>query len=159
MVLFVRQLAAGADKEFLAGSPSGGAPEIVGDEQVPVVALFRGAFGTFKAATRTTAGTTEITSPGIGGSLILTDLMVTGEKQAGSSVEVRFTDGTNTVTLYLASQVDAPASTAISFSGRWQGWKDARLDMITVGTADATVAVGYIKVPGGLEFAEWNALR
>ena len=118
-----------------------------------------GVFGTFKAATRTTTGTTTIATPDPLGSIIVTWIAVSGEKQAGSSVEVRFTDGTNDVTLVLISQVDAPPNLAIPLPSRVQGWRDAKIDMITSGAGDATVSIGYIKIPEGIPFAEWDALR
>jgi len=75
-------------------------------------------------------------------------------------VEVRFTDGTNTVSLYgPASQVDFPVQIAHGFVGRCQGWRDARIDVVTVGTADATVTICYTKIPTSLPFKEWDALR
>ena len=116
-------------------------------------------YGTFKSVTRTTAGTTNIVTPISGGSVWLTDLIISGEKQAGSDVEIRFTDGSNTVTIFLASQVDAPPNFAISFAGGWHGWKDARIDMITSGTGDATVALGYMKLDGSqtITFEEFEA--
>ena len=120
---------------------------------------FAGAHGRFRSATRTTAGTTAVVTPPISGSIIVTDLLISGEKQASSTAEVRFTDGSNTATLFLASQVDAPPAFAHTFRGRVQGWKDARIDMITSGAGDATVTICYVKVPTGLVFAEWNALR
>jgi hypothetical protein len=114
---------------------------------------------TFKSATRTTAGTTTVVTPPSNGSIIVNDVLISGEKQAGSTIEVRFTDGANNVTLFLASQVDVPASFAHSFKGRVQGWKDARIEMVTVGTADATVTIVYSKVRDALPYAEWDALR
>lgn len=116
-------------------------------------------YGTFNSETRTEAGTTTITTPSAAGSLWITDLLISGEKQNASTVEVRFTDGVNTETLFLASQTDAPASFAHSVGGRFQGWKNARIDMVTVGTADATVTLGYVKMPTGLEYAKWDSLR
>jgi hypothetical protein len=115
--------------------------------------------GTFNSVTRTTAGTTTATTPISGGSIWITDLLISGEKQAGSSVEVRFTDGSNTQTIFLASQVDAPASFATSFAGGWHGWVDARVDVITVGSGDATVAIGYMKLNGNhsITYAEFAA--
>ena len=116
-------------------------------------------YGTFRSTTRTTAGTTTITSPEDNGSLVITDLLISGEKQAGSTAEVRFTDDTNTSTLFLASQVDAPPNFSHSFAGRIQGWRDARVDLITSGAGDATVLLCYIKVPNGLPYAEWDTYR
>jgi len=131
----------------------------LGDQAVLVTASPASIHGTFKSATRTGAGTTQLVLPRANGSLLITDILISGEKQAGSTAEVRFTDGTNTVTVFLASQVDAPPSFAHSFHGRLQGWRDARIDFITSGAGDATLLVCYTKVPEGLLFAEWDALR
>jgi len=115
--------------------------------------------GTFNSVTRTTAGTTTATTPISGGSIWVTDLLISGDKQNGSSVEVRFTDGSNTQTIFLASQNDAPANFATSFAGGWHGWVDARVDVITVGTGDATVAIGYMKLDGNhsISYEEFEA--
>lgn len=113
----------------------------------------------FKSVTRTGAGTSQIVAPTDNGSLIVNDILISGEKQNSSSVQVLFTDGTNTVTLFLASQTDTPAGFNHSFTGRVQGWRDARIDVTTVGTADATVTIVYTKVSEGLPYAEWDALR
>ncbi len=139
---------------------AGGSPEKVTGTGIGLVTASVGfAFGTFKAATRTTAGTTTLTEPDPGGSIVVTWIAVSGEKQAGSSVEVRFTDGTNIVTIVLISQIDAPPNFPISFPSRVQGWQDAQIDMITSGAGDATISVGYIKIPEGIPFAEWDSFR
>jgi hypothetical protein len=130
-----------------------GSPDVLGMATLPQ------AHGVFKSATRTEAGTTIIATPRLNQSILLTDLLISGEKQAGSTVTVRFTDGTYTVDIFVASQVDAPPQIAIPLSGRWQGWKNARLEVVTSGAADATVAIGYMKVPTGLPYEEWDSLR
>lgn len=134
------------------------APAAVGADAlvvVPVTAIH----GTFKSVTRISAGTTVLTSPNADGSLLVTDLLIGGEKQASSTVEIRFTDDVEDVALFIAHQPDAPPNIAHSFVGRFQGWKNARIDVITSGAGDATVTVGYTKIPTGLPFAEWDALR
>lgn len=131
----------------------------IGDQHVLVTTPPAAVHGTFKSATRTGAGTTQLVTPNANGSLLVTDILISGEKQAGSSTEIRFTDGSQTVTIFLASAVDAPPSFAHTFHGRLQGWRDARIDMVTVGSGDATVLVCYTKVPEGLLYAEWDALR
>jgi hypothetical protein len=130
-----------------------------GDQTLLVVTNPYSAHGAFKSATRTTAGTTTLVTPNANGSLLITDILISGEKQTSSSAEVRLTDGTNSATVFLASQVDAPPSFAHAFQGRLQGWRDARIDFITSGAGDATLLVCYTKVPEGLLFAEWDALR
>jgi len=115
--------------------------------------------GTFKSATRATAGTTNITTPTANGSLLITDIVISGEKANSATTEVRFTDGSNNVTIFLTQQVDFAANLGVAFQGRVQGWRDARIDMITTGTQDVTVLVCYSKVPEGLPFLEWDALR
>lgn len=117
--------------------------------------------GTFKAATRSSAGTTIIVEPDDEASIQLTDLILTTDKVALADVTVRFTDGTNTIDIITADVADAPVNLAIAFAGRWAGWKDARVEMVTVAAVTATVAIGYIKVPQSLTIAydTWDALR
>ena len=146
--------------QALATISATGAPQkVTGGRKVPIVTTPGVAFGTFKAVTRTTAGTTEIVAPDPGGSIIITWVAASGEKQAGSAVTIRFTDGTNNVDLMVIDQVDAPPNLAIAFSSRVQGWQDARVDLITSGAGDATVSIGYVKIPVSIPFAEWDALR
>jgi len=117
--------------------------------------------GTFKASTRTTAGTTNIVTPKGGGSICVTDIIVTTEKKNLGTVTVSMTDGTNTINLIRALVTDAPCNLASSIAGRFPGWKNARIDMITVEDFTATVTVGYIRVPANesLSYADWDALR
>lgn len=159
MTISVIQIDAASGKTLRTVIGAGAPEKVTGEGVEPVTATLGTAFGTFKAATRTTAGTTQITTPDPGGSIIVTWIAVSGEKQPNSSVEVQFTDGTNTVTIVLISQVDAPPNLAIALPSRVQGWKDARIDMITAVAGDATISVGYIKTPAGIPFAEWDALR
>ena len=133
--------------------------KLTGKEVALVVVPVGGTFGTFKSASRTTAGTTTVTDPAPGGSIIITDLLISTDKTNATSVTVQFTDGTDTVVVFEADSSNAPVNVGTSFSGRWQGWEDARIDMVTVGAVTATVAVGYVKIPVGLPFAEWDGLR
>ena len=118
--------------------------------------------GRFKAATRTTDGTTIITEPDSGGSISLTDLIVTTEKRAaGGHLTLRFTDGTNTINIAVVNVIDAPANFGIGLSGRWQGWINARLEMVTDEDFSATVSAGYLKVSPKytLLFTAWDEQR
>lgn len=134
-------------------------PGVFTDPDVLVTAPVGSIHGTFKSVTRTGAGTTTIVAPVMNGSLIITDIVVTGEKQAASDVTLQFTDGAQTIVLLNPFSTDAPPTLSVSFVGRVQGWKDAQLDMVTVGIADAQILVCYTKLPVGLPFAEWDALR
>jgi hypothetical protein len=117
-------------------------------------------FSHFNAATRTTAGTTILVQPTSGNAIALTDILISGEKKAGT-LTVRFTDGTNTINIIVVPLTDAPANYAIPFVGRWAGWRNARVEMVTDAVANITVAVGYVRI--GSEFtqsyAEWDAER
>lgn len=115
--------------------------------------------GVFKAVTRTTAGTTTITAPRIGGSIHITDLIMTTDKTALSDVTVRFTDGSDTVNVIVADSTNNTVNIAIAFTGLWRGWKDARLEVVTVADVTATVAVGYVLHDDGIPFTEWDDLR
>ena len=113
----------------------------------------------FKSDYRTSAGTTEITAPKKDGAMLLTDLIITTDRVAQSRLRVFFDDGTRTVAIADCVPIDAPANFAIGFHGGWTGWKDAALKMQTWAALKANVAVGYIKIPEGLEYDEWDAMR
>lgn len=130
-----------------------------GDEPILVNSTLARAHGVFASATRGSAGTTVIVQPSLNQEIVMTDLMLSAEKQAGSTVTIQWTDGANTVVIFIADTVDAPVTLAIPFAGRWQGWKDARLELVTDTNGNVTVAVGYYKVETGITFAEWNGRR
>lgn len=129
------------------------------DDELLLVADARATYGYFTSVTRTTAGTSIITSPSSDGSMMITDLIISSDRKNSSSVTVQFTDGTESVTVFSSDVTDAPANIGLSMAGRWQGWRNARVEVVTVGTVNATVAIGYTKVPFGLAFAEWDANR
>ena len=113
----------------------------------------------FKSETRTGAGTSTITSPESDGALLLTDIIVSTDRVANSRLTLFFDDGTRQINIYDGYANDAPINFAFGFRGGWTGWKDAELKMTTVAVIKATVAVGYIKIPDGIEYTEWDALR
>ena len=115
----------------------------------------------FKSATRAALGTSIVVQPTSGESIVLTDLIVTSEKVATATVTVRFTDGTNTINIFVASINDSPVNMGIPFAGKWQGWRDARIELVTSHNSDTTVSCGYYKVPSAytMDFADWDALR
>ena len=113
----------------------------------------------FKSETRTGAGTSTIAAPVTDGAIMLTDMIISTDRVANSQLTVYFDCGTHQVNIYDGYSNDAPINFAIGFHGGWTGWKDAALKMKTVSAIKATVAVGYIKVPGGCCYTEWDALR
>ncbi len=117
-------------------------------------------YGHFKSATYSNEAGATLVSPTASGSLRLTDLIVTSEKQTGGVVTVQFYDGTNTV-LLASAEADSPIGFAIAFAGRWKGWKDAYIQVIVSAVFNATVSVGYVKInpKETLGFAEWDAQR
>ncbi|KKL64623.1 hypothetical protein LCGC14_2163140 [marine sediment metagenome] len=57
---------------------------------------------------------------------------------------------------------DAPISFGIAFTGNWQGWQNAYVEVVISGAGlDGSVAVGYIKrlKKDSLKYVEWNARR
>lgn len=113
----------------------------------------------FKSTTRISAGTSTITSPTSGGALLLTDLIISTDKVSLSQLTVFFDDGIHTIPIYDGYANDAPINLALGFHGGWTGWKDATLKMTTVKALKATAAIGYIKIPKGLDYKQWDALR
>jgi hypothetical protein len=134
-------------------------PRIEGDEVFLIGMDSNQAHGTFTNASRSTAGTTTITTPIASGSLLITDLVLNTEKQTGGQVDVIFTDDTQTITVFRAYCADAPANLVLDAAGRFQGWKEARLDLVVTGATDCSVTLGYVKLPTGLPYEEWDSLR
>jgi len=128
-------------------------------ERVLTVASPISSHSTFKSVAFNGAGTTTLVSPNAAGSLILADLVVTGDKVNGGSVEVRWTDGTDTAIILKPIVTDAPVYIHMPFVGRVQGWQDARIDVIVTNAVIGSVLATYAKVPKGLPFAEWDELR
>ena len=133
-----------------AGSSKGVALSVIDPDSV---------FGQFKAANRTTAGTTIVTEPLLGGSIGITDLIVSADKVNLATVTIRFTDGTNTIILYRGVTTDAPINISIPIGGRFRGWSNARVELVTTGAVDASVTLGYIKYSEGLAFEAWDKQR
>ena len=126
---------------------------------VPVTTTDPQQHGVFKAVTSTTQTTTEIVAPLVGGSIVLTDLIISSNKAANGILTLRFTDGPNTINIAVFP-VDIAIVMPIALVGLFRGWEDARLEMVTtVATFDATVTAGYMKVTTSLPFAAWDALR
>lgn len=115
--------------------------------------------GLFKSVTRATAGTSIITAPTLGGAIVLTDLIVSTDKRPLSNVTISLTDDTETIDIMTLDSTNAPVNTSIAFTGRIAGWKNARLEVVTVSDVTATVTCGYFKEQEGLSLLEWDALR
>ena len=154
MVIRARLLGSGTSKE-LHTVPS----QFLPDEEVLVTTTGPQRHGVFQSVNRTSAGTTIITSPDAEGAIVVTDLILSAERAANSTVQIQFTDDTETEIIILTESADSTVNLAIPFVGLWQGWRDARLELVTTGAVNVTAALGYMKVPEGLVFSEWNALR
>lgn len=113
----------------------------------------------FKSETRTSAGTSTIASSVTDGAMLLTDMIVSTDRVASSQLTIFFDCGAHQVSIYDGYANDAPIDFAIGFTGGWTGWKDAALKMTTVSAIKATVAIGYIKIPSGVEYEVWDAMR
>ena len=115
--------------------------------------------GVFKSITVNNTTSTLVT-PLTDGAISLTDLIISSEKQTGGIVTVQFFDGTNTV-LIASAEADSPIGFASNFAGRWNGWKDAYIQVDVSAAFNATVSIGYFKLQPEetLGFAAWDALR
>lgn len=131
------------------------------DETIYIITDYFRANGTFKSELILTPATTTITSPDPSGSLIITDIVISADKTNNTTLLVQFTDGVNTAVIISPDTTNQAVNFSWAPQGRIQGWKNARIDVITggVGTPSVAVTVGYLKIPSGLEFADWDALR
>ena len=116
----------------------------------------------FRSVANTGAETQAAVTPPAGTAIVITDVILGAEKAASGSVTVQFTQGSDTVIVFKISTVQNPVSLHIPFAGRWRGWKDARIDVVTAGgNSDSDVSVGYyiLRGEGVLSFADWDAQR
>lgn len=135
------------------------APAITGGEIGLIVSDAAKAFGTFQSVSITTATTTEIVAPNSNGSLIITDIIVSAKRVNNTTIALRFSDGVNSETIVAPDTINNSVNMAWSVAGRVQGWKDAVIDAVTTGSVVASITIGYVKIPEGLPFLEWDALR
>lgn len=130
-----------------------------GDEEIPLFEDYVTAFSTFQSVTRSTGGTTTIVTPRGGGSINVVDIMVSATKVNAATVSLVFDDDTDSEILFTISTNNQPVTLSWGVKGRMQGWRDARLDLVTVNSTLAFVTVVYMKLPDGLIFSEWDDLR
>lgn len=123
-----------------------------------IIENFIGSHGVFKSVDFTVAATKIIAEPAPEGVIAVTDILVSAKKLNAKSVIVQFNDGTNVIKLMDFDNTNG-IQQSIALSGLWAGWQDARLEAITDGTFNATIAAGYVKIKTGLPFSDWDALR
>ncbi len=116
-------------------------------------------YGHFKSDTYSNE-TATLLSPSTSGSLRITDLIISSEKQTGGVATIQFYDGTNTVKV-VSLAADSPIQLASNFKGRCTGWKDAYIQVIISAAFNTTVSVWYVKInpKETLGFDAWDALR
>lgn len=126
---------------------------------VPVTTTGPQRHGVFRSVTSTTQTTTVIATPKKKGAIVVTDLIITSNKAANGILTLRFSDGVQDINLAVFP-VDIAVNQQLALVGQFRGWVDAKLEMVTSGANfDATVTAGYMQVPTGLEFTEWDILR
>lgn len=120
------------------------------------------AVGWFKAVTNSGVQTQTIVNCSKGFALYVTDIVVSADKTALSTLTVRFYDGTNAENIYVADTAESTLNIAIHPAGRTLGWDAAYIQLITdTANQAATCTVWYNIVKGNfvMSYAKWNALR
>ena len=132
-----------------------------GNEPVLVTTTHGEHEGHFASVTLESAGTQTIVEAKDKEGIVLTDLLISGEKVNGGSISVQFTDGVKRVSIFIANVTDAPVSIAIPFRGKWAGWQACDIKVVTIGNIDGSVSVGYFRTPEEktMAYAEWDARR
>lgn len=119
----------------------------------------------FKSTKFTAAGgtgSTTVATPTGNGSIVLVDLIISFEKKSSAEVTLQFNDGANSELVWFMDMQDAPISFAVGFSGRWQGWQSAYLEVVVAGVGlDGSIGCGYAHVSkvNSLTYSDWNARR
>ena len=149
------QLIGGAGKKLLHVETVGAHTHLVVEDHSRVATQF-------KSVAHSGATTTAVVTPRQGQVIVITDIVLAGEKRTNATIDVRFTDGSDSVIIIAPVVNDAPVNLHIPFSGRFRGWKDARIDFIT-DTANqvANITIGYYFIQGAgvLSFTDWAAER
>lgn len=148
-------------KSVLTNISNGKALEVIesAGRQLLVVTNENFVNGTFRSVTHITANTTIITSPLGDGAIALTDLIVSTDKVNNARITVSFTDDVEVIPIFNGFTTDAPINFAIAFSGKWDGWRNARIEMETTLALKATVALGYYRLDRGDQFSVWDSRR
>ena len=84
------------------------------------------------------------------------------EKKNTAEVSINFHDGTNTELVWFGDMTDASVFFSANLGSRWQGWKDAHIDIVVANAGlDGSIGIGYVKVgqDGTLDYDTWNSLR
>lgn len=136
-------------------------PSIVDPSQGPILITETqaGSHGVWQSVSVTGASTTIIAQPIPGGAIVITDIVVSSKKKAASTILIQFTDGSNTEVLMAPDIISDTANIVWSPKGLILGWKNARIEVVTDATFDATVTVGYVKLINSLTFSAWDGLR
>lgn len=137
---------------LVTAAPFDGAP-------VLVIQSMGQAFGVFQSITGSVAGTIVVATANVGETIVITDILISAKKKAGSTLTLRFNDGTDTENIFSPDTVQAEVNFAVPLAGRWLGWTGADLEVVTVADVDYTASIGYYKVAGGDDFATWDAKR
>lgn len=117
-------------------------------------------FGRFQTFVFEVATTNEVlVLPLPGGSIFLTDLIVNARAQTNREITISLTDGTQTETLFDANLNSDAVRFSASFSGRWRGWEDARIEVTCSATNRYSIGVGYVKTRSSEKYAAWDAAR
>ena len=132
------------------------------NEKVLCITTPQKSHGVFKTTTFAAESTVILAQPKLGGTVEITDLILSFEKKASCIVTVSFYDGTETANVIQCFLNDGPVNIAVNFMGQWEGWRDAYVRAVESG-ADATgvVALGYLKHadPESPTYAVWNSRR
>jgi len=105
---------------------------------------------------------TAMVTPISGGSIEITDLIVSTDKTQAGTVTLTFDDGTNTETLINGSLTDAPLQLALNIAGRMKGWRDAVLYYtVAGGNSTGAITIGYVKntKAESKSYSVWNSER
>jgi len=130
-------------------------------KEIPIVASYHNVHGVWRNVVSTTATITTIATPNQDGYMVVTYLEVSADKNNNGVVSIQLTDGANTEVLFARNLANEPLVAEIDFSNsRVAGWRNARIEMVTVGAAfEANAFVAYTKLPEGDEYSDWTAKR
>jgi len=129
------------------------------DQDILLTESFATAHSVFAVAQRLSQGTVEVIPEQGGGSFVILDVLISGDKVNGATITLSMDDDTNQEALLTVTTTDAPVALSWPVRGRVQSWEGARLDLTTVNSVEAYVTVVYMKLPQSDPYSTWASYR
>lgn len=114
------------------------------------------AHGRWNTIQGTVAGTIILAEVNAGVGLVLTDLVVSAKKKAGSTLDVKFTDDVDDEIILSPDTVTDRVNLSANYISKVSGWSGARLEVVTVADVIYTCFAAFYRIQETDSHALWD---